>query len=83
MDQALQLLGAVVVLTAFAALQTDLVGAQSRLYLSLNLIGSVILAAIAWNERQFGFFLLNVVWALFAVRGLVQRGGRDRTPGAM
>jgi uncharacterized membrane protein len=77
LDQALQLLGACVILAAFVALQAGLVGARSRPYLSLNLIGSTILAAIAWHEHLLGFLLLNVVWALVAIRGLIRRGYRD------
>jgi len=45
---------------------------SSRLYLVLNLIGSAILAVLAWYESQLGFLLLEVVWALVSAWSLGQ-----------
>ena len=38
----------------------------------LNLVGSVVLAGLAWHERQWGFLLLEAVWAVVSAWGLFQ-----------
>jgi hypothetical protein len=57
---------------AFAAAQFGHLDQRSRLYLVLNLVGSVILAILAWYEEQLGFLLLEVVWALVSIWSLTQ-----------
>ena len=44
---------------------------ESRPYLWLNLVGSVILTALALHEHQWGFLLLESVWAVVSAYGLV------------
>jgi hypothetical protein len=39
-------------------------------YLVLNLVGSAVLAADAWWGRQWGFVLLEGVWAAVSLGGL-------------
>jgi hypothetical protein len=70
MDQLVQVVGALLILTAFAAVQFDRMHPDSRLYLALNLVGSVILAVLAWHESQWGFLLLEGVWAIVSAWGL-------------
>ena len=55
---------------------------NSRLYLVLNLLGSAILAVLAWYEEQLGFLLLEGVWALVSAWSLVQvlRGAQPGAP---
>lgn len=72
MDQLVQLVGAVLILVAFAGVQFGRVDPASRAYLWLNLVGSVILAGLAWHERQYGFLLLEGVWAIVSAWGLIQ-----------
>jgi hypothetical protein len=78
MEQILQIAGAVLILAAFGASQRDLMSPHSRVYLVLNLVGSVILTGVALHDSDWGFFLLEIVWALVSAWGLVQvlRGGR-------
>jgi hypothetical protein len=77
MDQIVQIAGAMMILAAFAALQLGRTHALSRPYLVLNLIGSVILAVLAAVEEQWGFLLLESVWAIVSTWSLAQvlRGG--------
>jgi hypothetical protein len=78
MDQALQVVGALMVLGGFALAQFRLLDQRSYPYLGLNLVGSAILAALAWQERQWGFLLLEGAWAIISGWGLIARLlGRD------
>ena len=47
MDQVIQIVGALLILAAFAAVQFERMRPDSRLYLALNLVGSAILAVLA------------------------------------
>jgi len=71
-DQLIQIVGALLILTAFAAVQFNRMRPDSRVYLALNLIGSAILAVLAWFESQWGFLLLEGVWAVVSAWGLAQ-----------
>ena len=72
MDQAVQVVGALLILFAYAAAQFGALNQRSRLYLVLNLVGSAVLTLLAWREEQWGFLLLEGVWALVSLGGLVQ-----------
>jgi hypothetical protein len=77
MDQVFQIGGAVLILVAFMAAQRGSMSPHSVVYLVLNLIGSVILTGVALHGEDWGFLLLEVVWAVVSAWGLVQvlRGG--------
>ena len=81
MDQIPQLVGAVLILLAFGASQLDRMSPHSLVYLLLNLIGSVVLTWVALVEEDWGFFLLEVVWAVVSAFGLARlaRGKAPRT----
>ncbi len=70
MEQLVQVVGAILILVAFAAAQFGAMDQHSRPYLALNFSGSLILAVLAWLERQWGFLLLESVWALVSLWGL-------------
>ncbi len=76
MDQVIQVVGALLILTAFAAAQVGWMRLDSYAYLVLNLLGSLVLAVLAWHESQWGFLLLESVWALVSAWSLsrVARG---------
>jgi hypothetical protein len=70
-DQLIQIIGALLILVAFGAVQFDRMRPDSRLYLVLNLLGSIILAVLAVAASQWGFVLLEGVWAIVSAWGLV------------
>jgi hypothetical protein len=79
MGQPVQIAGALLMLAAFALSQFRLLRPESPLYLWPNLIGSAVLAADAWLGRQWGFFILEAVWAVVSLWGLL-RPARGQGP---
>jgi hypothetical protein len=70
MVQAAQLVGAVVILIAFAGAQRGSMSPHSLVYLVLNLAGSLVLAVVAAVTGNWGFLLLEAVWAVVSAWGL-------------
>ncbi len=60
-------LGSLLILLAYAANQLRLLGTQNLSYSVLNLVGSGILTVVAVLESQWGFLLLEGVWALVSL----------------
>lgn len=71
MDQVTQIFGALCILAAFVAAQLGWLGTGSWSYLMLNLVGSAILAVLAWVDTQWGFLLLEGVWAIVSLSSLL------------
>ena len=72
-EQILQLVGALLVLAGFTLAQMQRLDPQSLPYLLVNTVGAGILAVLAFVEQQWGFFLLEGVWTLVSVAGLLNR----------
>ncbi|MEZ5078863.1 MAG: hypothetical protein R2725_15645 [Solirubrobacterales bacterium] len=70
MEQVVQVVGAMLILAAFAAVQRGWMRPESLVYLTLNLVGSAILAVFAVITAQWGFLLLEGVWAVVSAWGL-------------
>lgn len=70
MTQAVSLAGAALILLPFAASQLGRMTVRSRGYQAMNLVGSAALAAVAVVERQYGFIVLEGVWAVMSAIGL-------------
>ena len=83
MSEVLQVLGAVLVLVAFTAVQRGVTDPQSALSLALNLTGSGLLASLALIGHQWGFLVLEGSWAIASLVGLgqtIQNPGRKPRP---
>ncbi len=79
--QLIQVAGSLLILAGFAAAQAGRMSIDSGLYLVLNFVGSAILAVLAWIDQQWGFLLLEGVWAVVSLWSLAQlMRGRAPTP---
>lgn len=76
-----QIAGALLVLVCFLLVQADRINQNAYHYLLPNLIGSSAMTATAIIAHEWGFVLLEGVWALVSTWGLVQRL-RGRIPTA-
>lgn len=72
MDQAVQLIGAVLILAAFLLAQQRRLATDSVAYLALNAVGAGLLAFVAVLDRDIGFTLLEATWAVVSTTGLVR-----------
>lgn len=70
--QVISIIGSLGVLAAFAASQFKMLNTTSMPYTLLNFFGSGILAVVAIIESQWGFLLLEGVWALISLWGLIR-----------
>ena len=72
MLQAVSVLGALLILLAFAANQLGRVDTSNLSYQISNLVGSAILTTVAVIEAQLGFILLEGAWALVSLWGTIK-----------
>jgi hypothetical protein len=81
MGQLIQIVGALLVLVAFVLAQSGRLDPHSRPYLLANLAGSAILAVDAAAGQDWGFLLLEGVWAIVSAwslaRALRPHGGGE------
>jgi hypothetical protein len=82
-EQVVQVLGSLLILVPFALQQLGRLRPQAVAYLLPNLVGSAVLAVDAAIGRQWGFLLLEGVWALVSAGSLVRRlrGGEPAPAG--
>jgi hypothetical protein len=76
MDQIVQVVGALMILVAYAAAQAGRWSTDQLVYLVLNEVGSVVLAVVAAIGHNWGFLLLEGVWAIVTAVSLFRRGHR-------
>ena len=76
--QLLGIVGALLVLGAYLALQRGWLSLEQRVYHVMNFVGAGLLASIAATERQVGLTLVEAAWALLSVPGLVRPRQRLR-----
>ena len=77
--QAFGFLGAMIILVAYVAMQMKRMDPNSVIYNSMNAVGGMILAYIAFHPFQIGFVILEGTWAVVSVLALVRA---LRKPGA-
>lgn len=70
------------ILAGFVLAQFRVLRVESMLYLVLNFLGSAILAWLAWVDRQWGFLLLETVWAIVSAWGILALLRGRNTPAA-
>ena len=71
MGQLVQIAGSLLVLAGFALAQLGRLDPKSRTYLVLNAVGSAVLAVDALRGGQWGFLLLESMWAAVSVVALL------------
>ena len=71
MSQIIQVVGSLFILAGFGLAQWGILDQKSRWYLVVNLLGSAILAVNAFYEQQWGFLLLEGVWAIVSAISLI------------
>jgi hypothetical protein len=76
--QVISMVGAILILSPFAALQFGRLKAETKTYQILNLIGGFCLCLTAIHTRQYGFILLEGSWVGVSAWGVwrVVRGGK-------
>ena len=79
MHQLVQIAGALLILSGFVLAQFAVLDPRSYWYLLVNFVGSAVLTVDAYREAQWGFLLLELVWAIVSAFGLVQLA-RGRRP---
>lgn len=78
--QVISVVGAVMVLAAYALIQAGVWRELDAGYLALNIVGSLLLGIVAIEDRRVGFVLLEFVWAGIGVVGVVRALRARRAP---
>ena len=72
LNQLIAGVGAALVLAGYLALQRKWLAADSRAYNALNFFGAAMLTWVAVIDGRWGFIILEGVWALLSLPGLVR-----------
>ena len=73
LHQLIGVVGAVLVLGAYLALQRGWLTLEQRVYHAMNFIGAGLLTWIAASERQVGLTMVEGLWAVLSVPGMVSK----------
>jgi uncharacterized membrane protein len=69
--QLISVVGAVLILIAYAGNQRGRLDRRDRSYNVLNFVGSALLAWVAIVDRRVGFIALESAWALLSIPALL------------
>ncbi|HNV26571.1 MAG TPA: hypothetical protein PKI21_09875 [Nitrospira sp.] len=70
--QVISVIGALMVLIAYGLIQAGTWRELDAGYLTLNIIGSLLLGIVAIEDRRVGFVLLEFAWAGIALVGVAR-----------
>lgn len=79
-EQLIQIVGSLLILGAFILLQLRRTKPDAAPYLWINFIGASILAVTAILTWQWGFIILEAVWAFVALAGIIRKAFKTKTP---
>jgi drug/metabolite transporter (DMT)-like permease len=72
-NQVLSIIGSLLVLGAYFALQRGHLRSDARLYSALNFMGAGLMTWVAVAEWQIGFIVLEGSWALLSFPGMLPK----------
>ena len=72
LDQLVSLVGAVLILAAYLALQRSWLPRESRAFNAMNFVGSALLTYAAVRNGNLGFIVLEGTWALLSLPGTIR-----------
>jgi hypothetical protein len=70
LEQLLEIAGAIMILAAFALAQFRGLDRHGYPFLLLNFVGAAMLTVLAAVHQQWGFLLVQAVWAIVAAWGI-------------
>ena len=78
LNQLIAGVGAALVLAAYFALQRGWMNREDRSYNALNFVGASLLTWVAIADGRWGFIVLEGVWALLSLPGMLRRSQPPR-----
>jgi drug/metabolite transporter (DMT)-like permease len=81
--QVLSVVGALMVLAAYALIQSGIWRELDAGYLALNIVGSLLLGVVAIEDQRVGFILLEFAWAGLGLIGVVRAVKARKTAAAV
>ena len=64
-------IGIILVLLAYGLTTFEVISGGSLLFMGLNLLGAIGIALDAWEDKNIQPVVLNIIWAVIAVVGIV------------